>query len=148
MKASAMLKTLVFYVIQRLVYDFCLYIVGNFVEKVEVSLRIPTWGYWAPVLPKLEMKLKFTMIIVNKKKIEPNWFSHLNWSSHGFLPQFVFPLPKPSLLLKFFAKSSKSCQNKILEILRIDTQFHSLYSYTQIRDERGITVSNQGSNTG
>jgi hypothetical protein len=63
-----------------------LYIVEIFFEKVEVSLRIPTCGYWAPVLPKLEMKLNFKMIIENKKKIEPNWFSHLNWSSQEFHP--------------------------------------------------------------
>jgi hypothetical protein len=44
-----------------------------------------------------------------KKKREPNWFSHINWSSlltKVFTPSFGFALPATPLLLIFFINSS------------------------------------------
>ncbi len=74
-----------------------------------------------------------------EKNRGPNLFSHLNWSSGEFHPQFWICFPQPLLIL-FFANSTPY-QNKILQIFWTNTQFHSHY---QIEDETGSRGSDEG----
>jgi hypothetical protein len=56
-----------------------------------------------------------------KKKREPNWFSHVIWSSQGFHPQFWICLTCGS----YSSLNQSLVRIKLLQILWTDdTQFH------------------------
>ncbi len=64
---------------------------GNFCHSVELSIKDPKLGVLGMSFVKTrdEIKSRMTKVHIKKNGKGPNWFSHLNWCSQEFQPQFL-----------------------------------------------------------
>jgi len=135
------------------------YFWGLFNDETDLRVRYgqykfkcgPNWASWAPTVSlKLRMNWEVGIKSITKEKNrDQTGFSHMNWSSGEFHPQFFGFGFKCAFIScsHFLYWNQNKIQQSLLNwcpVLWTSTQFCSFHGDTQIGDETRIRATNYG----